>query len=246
MLTVFAVLGKILLWLFLVLLLFLVLVLISRIGVRVRIQTGKPRIVWGYIGFFRVNLTRFAARKAHLSSGKPKLLRYTRDYGVFGEEGPQESASPKAQKTKNAHKGGTTSPKRPQNEHRDILTLLERLTQALADILSILGRDARLRVRRLVLTAAACEAADTALMFAAFNTALGSFWSLCERFRQFTFSKGGLGVYSDFCADTPRIELDVQLSFRGYVLVKVGVKALQAYWQTLGKEKAEKTQEKEA
>lgn len=246
MLSVLLVLGKIVLCLLLVLLLLLGLMLVSRIGVRTRIQTDKPCVVWGYIGFLRINLTRLAALKSHLSPKKPKLLHYTRDFGSFGEKPPHKPATQKEQDKKQTYKLETSSHKKASKELMDIPTLLEQLTQTLADILSTLGNDARLRIRRMVLVAAAREAADTALLFAAFNTALGSFWSLCERFRQFSFSKGTLGVYSDFCAEAPRIELDMQLSFRGYVLIKVGVMALQAYWQTMGKEKAEKPQGKEA
>ncbi len=209
------------------------LLLSSRIGVRVRVKTDGSLTVWGRIGFFSLNLTRLSDRRARKRKRKkPTLLRYTESFGRFGEaqESPSktkttaEAANGKAHRANGKKKKSTSDRVRP-----DIPALIETLTDALRQILTALGNDARVRVRRFLLTAACPEAADTALLFGGMNAALGSFWSLCERFRQFECKKAHIGVYADFLSDTPCADIDVQITFRGLVLVRTAFKALGAY-----------------
>lgn len=226
----FAVLVKLILCLLAAALAAILLLLLSRIGVRVRLKRDGSLTVWGRVGLFSVNLTRLSARREQRRKRKkPTLLRFTDSFGRFGEAEVSPD-SPKAEAkspTKTAKQ--KTSVGAPKAGGRDIPALVETLTDALRRILSELGNDARVRVRRFVLTAASPEAADTALLFGGMNAALGSFWSLCERFRRFDRRKAVIGVYADFLSDVSYADIDVQITFRGIVLARAALKALEAY-----------------
>ena len=226
LLAALALIGKILLAALLVVLLLLVFVLLSRAGVRLRVSESAFDIIVR-LGVLRFNVTRFAAwraaRAAKRAQKPPKPIRFTESGGLFGElpEEPQK----KTKKVQTAH-----APKAEKKTKKpDVMALLQKTTDFLSEAYNRLSGDGRVRIRRLVLTAAAPEAADTAAMFGHMNTAVATLLHISSQFKRLDTERAKIGVYSDFCADTPRIDADIEINFSALVLVRVAGSAFQTY-----------------
>ena len=218
--------AKILLFALLAALGVLLLALISRVGIRFRIKEDGETTLWAKIGFFRLNLTRLAAfRAAWQRPPKPRLLTYTKDFGIFGQV-PQAVKRPSQKKA--AHSKSTNAPKKSKKKP-DVLSILRQITDFLSAALTRLSGNGRIRVRRLVLVSAAPEAADTAVLFGQMNAALAVLMHTSGRFRQLKTEKAKIGVYADFNADDARMDADLECDFRAWVLLRVAIDAAKTY-----------------
>ncbi len=228
LLAALALIGKILLAALLVVLLLLVFALLSRAGVRLRVSESAFDVIVR-LGVLRFNVTRFAAwraaRAAKRAQKPPKPIRFTESGGLFGElpEEPQKKTAKKSVQTAHAPKAEKKTKK------LDVMALLQKTTDFLSEAYDRLSGDGRVRIRRLVLTAAAPEAADTAVMFGHMNTAVATLLHISSQFKRLDTERAKIGVYSDFCADTPRIDADIEINFSALVLVRVAGSALQTY-----------------
>ena len=179
-----------------------------RIGVGVRFDSDLAVLL--RVGVFRINLLRFLGRKKTV---KIKPVPFTG--GKFGEFPAESDAAPREQKTKAAavsKKGGKSiQSELKKAKKRSIGELLELLTDILRDASERLGAYATLRVRKLYVTAAAPEAADTAVLFGTLNAAVGTLLHVCGRYRMTQIDTEHLGVYADFTATEPRLSLDAEL-----------------------------------
>ena len=154
LLAALALIGKILLAALLVVLLLLVFALLSRAGVRLRVSESAFDVIVR-LGVLRFNVTRFAAwraaRAAKRAQKPPKPIRFTESGGLFGElpEEPQKKTAKKSVQTAHAPKAEKKTKK------LDVMALLQKITDFLSEAYGRLSGDGRVRIRRLVLTAAA-------------------------------------------------------------------------------------------
>ena len=182
-----------------------------RVGVGVRFDSDL--VVLLRVGVFRINLLRFLGRKKTV---KIKPVPFTGER--FGEF-PASEETDAASRRKKPKKAAEASEKPEKGIHgelkkakkRSIGELLELLTDILRDASERLGAYATLRVRKLYVTAAAPEAADTAVLFGTLNAAVGTLLHVCGRYRMTQIDTEHLGVYADFTATKPRLSLDAEL-----------------------------------
>lgn len=220
---------KALLFVLLAVLVLVLLLCLSRLGVRVRLKEDGSLEWIARLGIFQLSVTRFAAwREAHRKQKPPALIKYTENFGLFGEM-PEESQAQKKKKTnRSAHKKAVD--KKPKEKAKpDVLALIGQITDFLSEAYDRLSGDGVIRVRRLVLVAAAPEAADTAALFGHMNTAAASLLHVSSQFKRLDTKKARIGVYSDFSAQVPRADADIELNFSFLVLARVAWSALQTY-----------------
>lgn len=222
--------GKILLFALLAVLVLVVLLLCARIGLRLRVHADGAVEVLARVGVFYPNITKLAAWRAawQQKPKKPKILRYTQTFGLFGEAPEKPKKTAKAKKA-DAHKKSPAKPSQKPQEKTDIPALLGKITAFLAEAFTLLSGDGRIRIRRLVLTAAGAEPSDTALLFGHMNTALALLLQTSDRFERLDTTAAQIGVYADFQAEAAQIDADIELNFRAWVLTRVAFDAAKTY-----------------
>lgn len=136
--------------------------------------------------------------------------------------------SAKAKKA-DAHKKSPAKPSQKPQEKTDIPALLGKITAFLAEAFTLLSGDGRIRIRRLVLTAAGAEPSDTALLFGHMNTALALLLQTSDRFERLDTTAAKIGVYADFQAEAAQMDADIELNFRAWVLTRVAFDAAKTY-----------------
>ena len=222
--------GKILLFVLLAVLVLAVLLLCARIGLRLRVHKDGAIEVLARVGVFCPSITGLAAWRAARKQKpkKTKLLRYTKSYGLFGEAPVHPKKNAKVKKA-DAHKKSPSKVSQKPQEKTDIPALLGRICDFLAEAFTLLSGDGRIRIRRLVLTAAGAEPSDTALLFGHMNTALALLWQTSDRFERLDTTDAEIGVYADFQAEAAQMEADIELNFRTWVLTRVAFDAVKTY-----------------
>lgn len=222
--------GKILLFALLAVLVLAVLLLCARIGLRLRVHKDGAIEVLARVGVFCPSITGLAAWRAarQQKPQKTKLLRYTKSYGLFGEAPVHPTKNAKAKKA-DAHKKSPSKVSQKPQEKTDIPALLGKITAFLAEAFTLLSGDGRIRIRRLVLTAAGAEPSDTALLFGHMNTALALLLQTSDRFERLDTTAAKIGVYADFQAEAAQMDADIELNFRAWVLTRVAFDAAKTY-----------------
>lgn len=222
--------GKILLFALLAVLVLVVLLLCARIGFRLRVHKDGAIEVLARVGVFCPSITGLAAWRAarQQKPQKTKLLRYTKSYGLFGEAPVHPTKNAKAKKA-DAHKKSPSKVSQKPQEKTDIPALLGRICDFLAEAFTLLSGDGRIRIRRLVLTAAGAEPSDTALLFGHMNTALALLLQTSDRFERLDTTAAPIGVYADFQAEAAQMDADIELNFRAWVLTRVAFDAAKTY-----------------
>ena len=213
--------GKILLFVLLAVLVLAVLLLCARIGLRLRVHKDGAIEVLARVGVFCPSITGLAAWRAarQQKPQKTKLLRYTKSYGLFGEAPVHPKKNAKAKKADAHQKSPSKVSQKPQ-EKTDIPALLGRICDFLAEAFTLLSGDGRIRIRRLVLTAAGAEPSDTALSLLLHTS---------SRFKRLETTDAEIGVYADFQAEAAQMEADIELNFRTWVLTHVAFDAVKTY-----------------
>lgn len=214
--------GIVLLFLLAFAIFVLLIALTARIGINLT-YNGKIGIIVK-IWFVGIDVLKLSSSK---KTKPPKLIHYTGE--SFGKLCTQKKKKKKsgAQKTSAMHE---TAKKAKQAEKKGALETVSFFKDLVSDSAIHFSSYAKLRIKRLYLVAAVKEdPAKTAVMFGNMNTALGVFLHVCERYAMFDTKNINAGVYSDFTADKPSCDIDIELSFFTWQALGTALTAFKTY-----------------
>lgn len=218
LLNISGVLLIVLMCIFLFLLTFCTLIFFSKVSII--FDYSKSLNIFIKIWFAKFNITKFMSRKKKQS--KPKCLHYPGGaFGSLPEEKKDEKVKKKSVPAK-SHKTPSVA-----KDKKTISETLDFVKNIISEASPHLSKCAEIRINRLRLTAATKEAADTAILFGNFNTAVSSLILVCEKFEALYINADCVGVYSDFCSDKPTLDANIELilnvkhvglsSFKGFM-----------------------------
>lgn len=181
---------------------------------------SKSLNVFMKIWFAKINITKLMSRKK--KQNKPRCLHYSGGaFGFLPEEKKKEKNKKKAVAEKSHKKSSAVKDKKSISETLDFIKNI--ITEASP----YLSKCAIIKIHQLRLTAASKEAADTAILFGNFNTAVSSLILVCKKFESLYINADCVGVYSDFCSDKPALSANIELqlsvkhvglsSFKGFM-----------------------------
>lgn len=157
------------------------------------------------IWFAKINITKLMSHKK--KQKKPEVLHFSGgSFGKFPEKSKLQKE--KAADLHSQKKSGVAKSKKSISETLDFIKEL------LSELSPYLSKCALVKINRLHLTAASAEAADTAILFGHFNTALSSLILVCKKYSALYINDGCVGVYSDFTTDKPLLDANIEIQFK--------------------------------
>lgn len=203
-------------------------ILCLRLSVRVR--TADELTLIAGIGFIRLRLLPQKEKRLKLKSYR--IDRYRKM--LRKEELSEEKKNRKKQK-KQAKKSEKTAAEKTdetevKEEKRDIPALIAKLTRVAGVFISRFGKHLRIHLRKIKLTVATGDAAQTAILYGAVIGAVQNLYALLVSSGTLkTTPNSELMVETDFLSEKPRAEIDITFSFRLWQLFDMALRSLIAY-----------------
>ena len=173
--------------------------------------------------FFKFNITKIMNRQK--KEKEPKILHFSGDN--FGELPDTKSKTTKksgkpVQSSNHPH----VSEKKSRKSIPEVLDLLREL---ITDAAEPFGKCARLKVKKLHVTAASESPDKTAIMFGHLNTAASAVLLAAQKYEKFDVCDGALGVYSDFLATKPSLDANIELEVKTRYAILTAYRILKSY-----------------
>lgn len=221
-----------------------IILLILILKISVRVGFGDELALTLGVGIFRKRLVPANEKKLRLSDYKIKKFRKIKARQAKIEEKKRKKQQKKkqtqrtdntAQKVAEARRRAAGEPK----QKRDIAGLIGMATEVAKVFISRFGKHLRINIRRLRITVATDNAADTAVMYGAVCGAVQCFMELLNSTAHLKLPREDeLCVVPDFTSDKLKADVDVAFSFRVWqifdMLIRSGIAFLKSY---LNKEK---------
>lgn len=222
---------------FLIALAVMLLILFLKIGVRVRSQ-GETSLTLG-IGIFKLPL--FPGKEKEIKLSDYKIAKFRKDQAKLAAaeaEKKQKKRSKKKNSTEDKtaekveaarlDKEGQSKPK------RDIMGLVETVTELVKVFLSRFGRHLYIKVRRLVIIVGSEDAATTAILYGAVCGAVQCLLELFHNCLNIRFVRStDIRVEPDFTALKPQAEVDITFSVRVWQIFDMLIRTGLAYLKKL-------------
>ncbi len=214
---------------FLIALAIILLILFIKLGVTVRSQ-GETSLTLG-VGIFKIpifpkkdkeiklsdyKIAKFRKKQAKLAAAEDKKKRKKRS---------DKKPSAKDNTAENAEDQEDQDTEKPK---RDIMGLVETVTELVKVFLARFGRHLHIKVRRVVIIVGSEDAATTAVMYGAVCGAVQCLCELLYNCLNTRFTKNAeIRVEPDFCALKPQAEVDITFSVRVWqvfdLLIRTGI-----------------------
>lgn len=166
--------------------------------------------VYARLWFVKINVSKLALRPKKRK--KTKIIHF--DGGTFGEFPEKENR--RKHKEKSAEKKSSAKSKsrnaEQKKDEKSIAETLGTIAELLSEISEPLKKAFGIEIKKLRLTAAAENAADTAVLFGHMNTAAGTLIYVCEQFPMFSADAENIGVYSDFLSSEPSADAEIAVT----------------------------------
>lgn len=205
-------------------------ILLLRLSVRIRTDGGLTLIAG--VGFIKIKLLPQREKKLKLRDYRIDRFRKRLRSEELADEKKrlkkQKKQAKKAEKAKEIESDRSDEPE--AEEKTDLCELISKLTRVAKVFIVRFGKHLRIGLRKIKLSVATGDAAQTAILYGAIIGAVQNLYALLVSSGTLKTAKNSeLTVEPDFLSEKPSVEIDLTFSFRLWQLFDIAIRSLIAY-----------------
>ncbi len=207
-----------------------VILIILALKISVRVTNGDNFTLKLGVGIFRITLTPRKEKKVRLSDYKIKKYRKRLQSQEEKErkkllKKPKKKSGKKIKVTENVRKKAESAPKK-----RDIMELIGKLKEVVLVFISRFRHHLHIKIKRLHITVATDNAADTAVLYGAVCGGVTCLLDIMYSGTNLDYTKDAVvAVEPDFTATKTKALVDITFSFRIWQLFDIAVRSAWKY-----------------